>query len=168
MLILFQPACFSSSGSDHFNIREINSQFFATVFASSVPRCLCFPALFLQGLRFLNQVSFFIDGKSLHSFPSMFLSGDSQEDTNGASSSSFSFLLRWIQFKFSGLITFFSLFQMLSHVGASLNHPPLAIHVIWSAEDISEDSHFHSQSVQAISRLLSLLSHLIQPAQSFF
>ena len=31
----------------------------------------------------------FIDGKSLHSFPSMFLSGDSHEDSNGASSSSF-------------------------------------------------------------------------------
>ena len=27
MLILFQPACFSSSGSDHFNIRKINSKF---------------------------------------------------------------------------------------------------------------------------------------------
>ena len=98
----------------------------------------------------------------------MFLSGDSQEDTNGASSSSFSFLLRWIQFKFSGLITFLSLFQMLSHVGASLNHPPPAIYVIWSAEDISEDSHFHSQSVQAISRLLSHSSRLIQPVLSPF
>ena len=31
----------------------------------------------------------FIDGKFLHSFPSMFLSGDSHEDSNGASSSSF-------------------------------------------------------------------------------
>ena len=27
MLFLFQPACFSSSGSDHFNIRKINSKF---------------------------------------------------------------------------------------------------------------------------------------------
>ena len=27
MLILFQPACFSSSESDHFNIRDINSKF---------------------------------------------------------------------------------------------------------------------------------------------
>ena len=97
-----------------------------------------------------------MDVKFLHSFPSMFLSGDSQEDAQEASRLSFFILV------------FFSSFQMLSHVGASLNHPPLAIHVIWSAEDISEDTHFHSQSVQAISRLLSLLSHLIQPAQSFF
>src|SRR3954469_677222 len=92
MPILFQPVCLSSSGSDHFNIRKINYQFFSTVFASSVPSCLCFPALpplFLQGLRFLNQVSFFIDEKSLHSFPSMFLSGDSHEDSSGASSLSF-------------------------------------------------------------------------------
>ena len=61
----FQPTCSFSSGSDHFNIREINSQFFATVFASSVPSCLCFsrpPTLFLQGLRFLNQVSFLFMG----------------------------------------------------------------------------------------------------------
>ena len=41
-------------------------------------------------------------------------------------------------------------------------------HWFRSVQDISEDSHFHSQSVHAISRLLSLLSHLIQPAQSFF
>ena len=41
----FQPVCFSSSGSDHFNIRKINSKFFSTVFVSSVPSCLCFPAL---------------------------------------------------------------------------------------------------------------------------
>ena len=56
MPILFQPTCSFSSGSDHFNIREINSQFFATVFASSVPSCLCFPALppfFFKDLDFL-------------------------------------------------------------------------------------------------------------------
>ena len=55
----FQPVCFFSSGSDHFNIRKIISQF---------PNVICFirpklslfsrpPTLFLQGLRFLNQVS---------------------------------------------------------------------------------------------------------------
>ena len=42
MLILFQLACFSSSGSDHFNIRKINSKFFSMLFVSSVPSCLCF------------------------------------------------------------------------------------------------------------------------------
>src|SRR3954469_11535440 len=103
MPILFQPVCLSSSGSDHFNIRKINYQFFSTVFASSVPSCLCFPALpplFLQGLRFLNQVSFLLMGASPF-FSFMFLSGDSQQDTNGALTSSFFilFLLRWIQFK---------------------------------------------------------------------
>ena len=42
MSILFQTACFSSSGSDHFNIRKIKYQFFSTVFVSSVQSCLCF------------------------------------------------------------------------------------------------------------------------------
>ena len=90
MPILFQPTCSFSSGSDHFNIREINSQFFTTVFVSSVPSCLCFPALppffFKDSYNLIKYPS--IDGKSLHSFSSMFLSGDSQEDTNGALTSS--------------------------------------------------------------------------------
>ena len=62
----------------------------------------------------------FIDGKSLHSFPSMFLSGDSQEDTNGATSLLFfvSFLLRWIQFKLcrSYLFPPFKCFLMPVHL----------------------------------------------------
>ena len=37
----------------------------------------------------------------------------------------------------------FPLFTMLSHVGASLNHSPLAFHVFRSVEDISGDSCFH-------------------------
>ena len=91
-----------------------------------------------------------MDVKSLHSFLSMFLSGDSREDRQEFQfhHSSFFFLLWWIQFKLSVLIVFLSSFQMLSHVGASLNHPPLAIHVIWSAKDIPEDSSFYSQSFQ--------------------
>ena len=93
-----------------------------------LPLFSCPPTLFFKDSDFSIKYPF-IDGKPLHPFPSMFLSGDSQEDTNGASSSSFSFLLRWIQFKFSVLITFLSLFQMFSHAGAPLNHPPLAIHV---------------------------------------
>ena len=58
----FQPACFSSSGSDHFNIREINSKFSQRCLFHPSPSCLCFPTLppfFLQGLRFLNQVSIY-------------------------------------------------------------------------------------------------------------
>ena len=57
---------------------------------------------------------------------------------------------------------------MLSHAGAPLNHSPFAIHVFQSVEDISEDLCFHSQSVQAIWRLLSHSSHLIQPVQPLF
>ena len=41
---LVQPVCFSSSGSDHFNIRKINYKFFSTVFVSSVSKLpLFFP-----------------------------------------------------------------------------------------------------------------------------
>ena len=69
----------------------------------SAPSCLCFPALppfFFKDSDFLIKYPF-IDGKSLHSFPSMFLSGDSQEDTNGVLTSSLFvlFLLQWIKFK---------------------------------------------------------------------
>ena len=57
----FQPACFSSSGSDHFNISKTSYHFFSTVFVSSVSKLPLFfsrpPTLFLQGLRFLNQLS---------------------------------------------------------------------------------------------------------------
>ena len=34
----FQPVCLSSSGSDHFNIRKINCQFFSMMFVSSVSK----------------------------------------------------------------------------------------------------------------------------------
>ena len=78
------------------------------------------------------------------------------------------FLLRWIQFKLSIFIIFLSSFLMLSHADAPLNHSLLPIHLFWSAEDISQDLCFHSQSVQDISRLLSHSSHLILPVQSLF
>ena len=101
----------------------------------------------------------------------MVLPGDSHEDSNGASSSSLftRFLLRWIQIKLLVLISHpFSSFQMCSYGGAPHNHSPLAIQLFRSAEDISEDLCLHYQSVQDILRLLSLLSHLIQPVQSLF
>ena len=103
------------------------------------------PFVFLQGFRFLIQVSF-IDGKHLHSFSSIFLSSDTHEDANEVSSSSFFilFLLRWNQFKLSVLIIFFSSCQMISHAGAPLNHSPLDIHLFWSVEDMLEDLCFHS------------------------
>ena len=65
------------------------------------------------------------------------------------------------------LITSFSSFQMFSHADAPLNRSSLSIH-IRSAEDISEDSSFHSQFAQVLLRMLSHSSHLIQPVQSPF
>ena len=70
--------------------------------------------------------------------------------------------------KLSVLIIALSSFQMLSHAGVPFNHPLLAIHWFRSVQDTSEDSHFHSQSVQVLLRLLSYSSHLIQPVQSPF
>ena len=139
------------------------------MFVSSIPSCLCFPALppfNFKDSDFLIMYPF-IDGKSLHSFPSMFLSGDSQEDTNGVSSSSFFILFFSDGFNSSFVDHILSSFQMLSHAGASHNRSPLSLH-IRSAEDISEDSCFHSQSVQVILRLLSHSSHLILPVKSLF
>ena len=46
-----------------FNIHKINSNFSSTVSIPSAPSCLWFsrpPTLFLQGLRFLNHVSFYM------------------------------------------------------------------------------------------------------------
>ena len=91
MLILFQPACFPSSGSEHFNIRKINSQLYQrSAFHSSQVVFVFLPS---HPFSSRTQISWscipFICEKSLHSFLSMFLSGDSQEDTNGVSSSSF-------------------------------------------------------------------------------
>ena len=63
MSILFQLACFSSSGSDHFNFRKINYHFFSTVFVSSVSKLpLVFPAhppFFLKDSDFLIKYPFY-------------------------------------------------------------------------------------------------------------
>ena len=81
MLILFQPACFSSSGSNHFNFCEINSKF--------SHRCLFHPSqvvfLFAHPPTFFFKDSYMlikypcIHVKSIHSFQSMFLPGDYHE-----------------------------------------------------------------------------------------
>src|SRR3954469_10065675 len=99
----------------------------------------------------------------------MFLSGDSQEDTNGALTSSLFvlFLLRWIQFKLCRSYLFL-VSNVFSRTGAPLNHPLLAIQLFWSDEDISEDSSFHSQFTQVLLRMLSHSSHLNQPVCSPF
>ena len=170
MLILFQPACFSSSASSHSNVRKINSKLFSTVFVSSDPSCLCFPTLppfFFKDSDFLTKYPFYS-----REVPSFFSINVLTRWFSWRCSSSLSFfilfLLRWTKFKPSMLVTFLSLFQMFSHAGVSLNHSPLAFHVFRSVEDISGDSCFHSRSVQAILRLLSHSSHLIQPVQSPF
>ena len=145
----FQPTCSFSSGSDHFNIREINSQFFAMVFASSVPSCLCFPTL---------PPSFFKDSDFLIMYPSYGCEVSPFFSINvliwwfsGRCSGIFKviilhsrILFRWIQFKLQVLILSPSPFQVLSYDGVSLNLSPLAILLFRSVEDISGDSCFHS------------------------
>ena len=154
--------CFSSSESIILPIRKINSKFFSQ-------RCLFH----------LSQVAFvfpywcevlikypFIDVKSLHHFQSMFLPGGSHEDALQfqVHHSSFYFSSGGFNSSFVNHILFS--FQMFSHAGAPLNHSLLDITSFSSVEDISEDSCFHSLSVQVILRLLSHSSHLIQPVQS--
>ena len=121
MLILFQPACFSSSGSDHFNIRKFNSKFSQRrlFHPSQVVFFSCPPTFFLQGLRFLNHVSFYLREvfslfsldvlirwfpmKMLNSFqfiilPSFFFSGGliSSFSVDHISSFCFTYLPMWI------------------------------------------------------------------------
>ena len=88
----------------------------------------------------------------------MFLSGDSKEDTDGASS-----LLFFILFSYPVnliqvllLIISFSSFQIPFHAVAPLNLSLLAIQLFRSAEDISEDSCVHSTFVQPIPRVFLL------------
>ena len=139
------------------------------VFVSSIPSCLCFSPPshpFLQGLIYFNQVSIYsCEVSSLFSinvlirwFPMKMLN-------------SFKFIILHCCFFSGGSNSSFvdhilSLFQMSSLANAPLYHSLLPIHLFWSAEDISEDLCFHSQSIQDISRLLSHSSHIIQPVQS--
>lgn len=141
--------CFSSSGSDQFNIRKINYQFFSMVFASSVPNCLCFPTLppfFLQGLGFLYQVSFYLCEVSPF-FSFMFLPSDSHEDSDGASSYHYSFFSSLVVSIQALLIISFPHFNVFFHASAPHNLSPLAILLFRSAQEISEDSCFHSAFV---------------------
>ena len=153
-----------------FNIREINSKLFSMVFVSSAPRCLCFsrpPTLFLQGLRFLNQVSFLLMRSLFILFFQCSHPVISHEDTNGASSSSFfvSFIFPG-GFKSSFVDLTLFLISMPSHTGAPHNNSLLAIHLFRHAQVFSKGSSCHLRSFQALSRLLSHSWHLIQPVQS--
>ena len=98
----FQPACFSSRDSIiSTSARSILSFLNGVCFIRpQVAFVFPHPTLFFKDSFILIKYPF-IHVKSLHSFPSMFLSGDSQEDTNGALTSSLFvlFLLQWIKFK---------------------------------------------------------------------
>ena len=62
MLILFQPACFSSSGSDLFNIRKINSKFSQRCLFHLPQVAFVFPALppfFFKDSDFLIKYPFY-------------------------------------------------------------------------------------------------------------
>ena len=91
MPIISQLMSFSPSGFDHVNIRKTQSQFSSTLFVSSISKL---PLFFLPTHPFSSRTQISLSSiyimivEYLHSFPSMFLSGDSHEDTNGASSSS--------------------------------------------------------------------------------
>ena len=83
MLILFQPVCSSSSGSNLVNIRNIYYQFFSMVFVSSVQSCLCFPT---HPLLF-----FFKDSDILIKYPSYWC--------EVSSFFSFNVLIQWFPMK---------------------------------------------------------------------
>ena len=70
----FQPACLSSSGSIHFNIHKINSKSSQRYLFHPSQVVFVFPVLppfFFKDSDFLIKYPF-IDGKSPHSFPSIF------------------------------------------------------------------------------------------------
>ena len=141
MFILFQPTCFSSSGSDHFNINKINYQFFSTVFVSFVSSCLCFPAhppFFFEDSYFFIKYPFYYGSLSILlpscSYPVILMK--ILTELLVRHSSFFSSAVDSIQAL--GLIISFSLFQMPSHASAPLNYSHLAIHLFRSAQDISK------------------------------
>ena len=102
----FQPVVSRQADPFIFNIRKIQSQLSQR--CSFHPSQVVFvfatlPPFVPSRTQISSSGTHFILVKSLHSFPSMFLSGDSQEDSNGASSSSLftRSLLWWIQIKLS-------------------------------------------------------------------
>ena len=157
MFILFQPACFSSSGSDQLNICKFNSKFSQRRLFHPSQVVFVFPALppFSSTTQIL-LIMYPSYGCEVSPFFSInVLTRWLSWRWSGVSCSSFFvlFLLRWIQFKLCRSYPF--LVSNVSHAIAPLNHSLLAIDLSWSAQDISEDVCLHYQSVQAISRLLS-------------
>ena len=141
----FQPVCFSSSGSDHFNFRKINYHFFSTVFVSSVSKLPLFfppslPFVFLQGLRFLIQVSILLMGSfsilfRQCSYPVILMK--ILMELQVRHSSFFSSSVDLIQALVLSILLFF-FFQCFSYASAPLNHSSLAIKLFRSAQDISK------------------------------
>ena len=126
------------------------------------------PPLFLQRLRFLNQVSFYSCEVSPF-FSFIFLPGDSHEDSNGASSLSFFVLFSSPadSIRVFGVDHILFRISMFSHAVAPHNHSPLAIQLFRSAQDISKIC-VSTCIRSSLSRLLSYSSHLIQPMLSPF
>ena len=110
------------------------------------------PPFFFKGSDVLIKYPFILV-KSLHPFPSIFLSGDSHEDPNGASSYHSLFLLFSGGFNSSFVDHIPFLVSMLFHAGPPINHPFLAIQLFQSAKDISEGSSCHSRPVNPILRM---------------
>ena len=96
------------------------------------------PFCFSSRTKISSSSIHFIDGKFLHSFPSMFLSGDSHEDSNGASSSSFLVLFFSGGFKSSFVDHTFFLISMSSHTAAPHYHSTSRYLLFRSAQDISK------------------------------
>ena len=149
MSTIFQTGVFLSKWSRSFSTFARSILSFLNGVSFIRPKLSLFsrpPTLFLQGLRFLNHVSFYLwEVSSLFSF-NVLIRWFPMKMLN-----SFKFIILhsrllfwWIQFKLSVLIIFLSSCQMLSHVDAPLNCSPLAIHVFQSVEDISEDLCVHS------------------------
>ena len=100
------------------------------------------PPLFFMEPEILRWSIHFIHVIFLHSFPSMFLSGDLSWRCSRASSSSFfcSLILPVDVIQDFGVdLILFPHFTMLSYSGAPINHSPLVIHI-----RSAEDSCFHS------------------------
>ena len=153
-----------------FNIRNINSKF-SQWYPFHLPKLPLFsrrPTLFLQWLIYFNQVSIYsCEVSSLFSINVLIWWSLVKMLT------SFKFIILRSLFFSGGFNSSFvdhilSSFQMFSHAGTPLNHSLLDIPSSSSVEYISEGSSFHSRSVQAIWRLLSHSSHLIQSVQSLF
>ena len=168
----FQPACFSSSGSDHFNFRKINYHFFSTVFVSSVSKLpLFFPPTHLFSSRTRTSYSsILLLMRSLSilflqcSYPVILMKILTEPQVHHFS---FSFFSDGTNSSFRCWSYLFPHFNVFSYRCTSLSFY-FSLFVIPECSRYLEDSCFHSAFVQALSRLVSHSSHLIQPVQHLF